>query len=114
METGEKPLYVVYEYTEKAGGLAGNRYMTAYIETNFRETFDSEDGITTRDGKERVVAKGIEEKAAYELCTQVPALARLNGARHLAKRSDGTINPTALKMQTANVLLAQRLGRFGP
>jgi hypothetical protein len=86
--------------------------MTTYVEANFRETFDSEDGITSRDGSERVVAKGIEEKAAHELCAQVSLGTRFNGARHLARRN-GTTNQKALEMETANVLLAQRLGMIG-
>lgn len=100
----DKILFIVYEYTSKAGGLAGNRYWSMYDEQIFKETFDSADGKVSRDGRLEVVAKEIDETTAQSLCGQVSLATRLQGAQQLATQKDGTINPTALKMHTANVL----------
>jgi len=106
-QTEQKTLYVVYEHTDKAGGLAGNRYMTLYDEQLFKKTVDST-GEVSRDGSLRVVAKGIESSVAEGLCSQVSLRTQLSGARQLSMERNGAINPLKLEMETVNVLLSLR------
>lgn len=95
---------IVYEYTEKAGGLRGNRYITTYDETSFKEQFP--DGVTSRDGSLRVVAKDLELKDAERLCAQVDLGTQISGAIQLSTQRNGKVNPTMLEMNLENLRVA--------
>lgn len=104
---------VVYEYTEKAGGLAGNRYFTSYNPQTFSEDFDSADGVTARDGTLKVLAKDIPHDEAFRLCCAVSRRQRLAGVIELSK-VEGRVVLGRLAMNLANICACPAPGDIAP
>jgi len=100
----QEGFYVVYEYTSKAGGLVGNRYMVHYSdEADFQEFNHAENNpkLLIAEGGSRV-----SESEASKLCRSVSDETLVSGAMRLSEDPDGSINPRRLEMNLANIAIA--------
>jgi hypothetical protein len=91
---------VVIEYTEAAGGWAGNRYWTSLKNESDLEAWQSDLG----DGQ-KVIAHGITGKQAENMTADVPVEC-LVAAAFEECTIDGVVEPMMLKMQLANTAFA--------
>lgn len=66
----EKRYNVVFEYTDKAGGYEGNRYMVSYSSKEYFEEHNSPENLAKLNLK--VLEQGLSEDKATELAKNVP------------------------------------------
>lgn len=104
-EPGEPGYHVVFVYTAACGGYEGVRTSSSWPD---KLSFDAwyTDDIKKR---ERIVEEGVTRERALELISETPLACSVAAARQAATRSDGTIDPIALEMHLANVILTRML-----
>ncbi|MFA5953035.1 MAG: hypothetical protein WC812_00415 [Candidatus Pacearchaeota archaeon] len=95
----EERYEVVFEYTEKAGAYAGNRFRVSYRDkNNFLEMHNP------KNEKLKVIAENISDEESLRLCEEVPLQNMINSAVKNSIDDEKNVNFFALTCEIRNVL----------
>lgn len=101
--------FVVFEYTQKAGGYCGVRTYTSY---SSKEEFDRErlKMPNLLSGEMIVLDEGVSEKRREELIRKTPLASYVGAALEEATMPDGSLDPDLLELHLINakVVIANR------